>query len=61
MMKKLLTFKLLTILLALTSTAALAHSGHLANESVHGMLHIEHIITLAVAGIIAYLAYRSRE
>ena len=55
-MKKLLLSKysLLTLLLLL-STSALAHTGHLANESVHGFLHVEHIIMLAAVGLIAYL------
>lgn len=46
---------LLIFILSLTSATALAHSGHLSNESVHGFLHIEHIIVLAAFGLIAYL------
>jgi hypothetical protein len=53
-MKKLLASKLLLITLILVSTSALAHTGHLANDAVHGFLHIEHIIVLAAAGLIAY-------
>ena len=53
MMKKLLTNKLLTIVLTLTSTSALAHTGHLFNESAHGLLHAEHVIALAIIGIVA--------
>ncbi len=54
-MKKLLISKLSLTLLLLFSTSALAHTGHLANESVHGFLHIEHIIMLAAAGLLVYL------
>lgn len=53
MMKKLQTNKLLTIVLALISTSAHAHTGHLFNESAHGLLHAEHVITLAFIGIVA--------
>ncbi len=66
MMKKLLTSKLylakslLTALSLPAATAlfpatALAHTGHLANESVHGFLHVEHIIAIVAIGFIAYL------
>ena len=54
-MKKLLVSKLSLTLLLLFSTSALAHTGHLSNESVHGFLHVEHIIMLAAAGLIVYL------
>ena len=59
-MKKLFAAKLylakcsLTALL-LASTSALAHTGHLANDSVHGFLHSEHIIALVAIGLTAYL------
>ena len=53
-MKKLQLSKFLLTLLLLVSTSALAHTGHLANESVHGFLHVEHIIMLAAAGLIVY-------
>ena len=46
--------KLLTLILSLTSASALAHSGHLPDESVHGLLHIEHIIGLIVFAFVAY-------
>jgi hypothetical protein len=45
--------KLLLTVLALTSTSAQAHTGHLFNESVHGFLHAEHVIALAIIGIVA--------
>jgi hypothetical protein len=61
MMKKSLIFKLLPVaLLSLNSTSVLAHSGHLSNATVHGLLHAEHIIALVAAGIIAYLAFAFR-
>ncbi len=47
--------KLLTLILSLTSASALAHSGHLPDESVHGLLHIEHIIGLIVFAFVAYM------
>ena len=54
MMKKLLISKLPLLLLTLASTTAFAHTGHLPVETVHGLLHIEHIITVAAIGVIAY-------
>ena len=54
-MKKLLVSKLSLTLLLPVSTSALAHTGHLANESVHGFLHVEHIIMLAAFALIVYL------
>ncbi len=59
-MKKLLTSKLLMATLSLVATTALfpatalAHSGHLSNDTVHGFLHVEHIIGLVAIGFIAY-------
>ena len=53
-MKKLLISKLSLTLLLLFSTSALAHTGHLSNESAHGFLHVEHIIMLVSAGLIVY-------
>jgi len=60
MIKKLFTYKLLPAILSLVSTSALAHPGHLPDETVHGLLHVEHIIALAVAGAIVYLVHRLR-
>ncbi|MFV9614828.1 MAG: hypothetical protein ACNYZG_02675 [Gammaproteobacteria bacterium] len=54
-MKKLLVSNLSLALLLLVSTSALAHTGHLSNESVHGFLHIEHIIMLAAFALIVYV------
>jgi hypothetical protein len=53
-MKSLLVSKLSLVILSMTSTTVLAHSGHLADESVHGFLHIEHVLVLAAVGLIAY-------
>jgi hypothetical protein len=57
MMKKILTSKLFLIVLPLISTTALAHPGHMSNESVHSFLHIEHIVALAALGVIAYITH----
>ena len=60
MMKKLLVSKLLLAALSLATTVALfpatalAHTGHLANETVHGFLHAEHIIAITAIALIAY-------
>ncbi len=54
-MKKLLLSKLSLTLLLPVSTSALAHTGHLPNESVHSFLHVEHLIMLAAAGLLVYL------
>ncbi len=54
-MKKLLFSKLSLTLLLPVSTSTLAHTGHLPNESAHSFLHVEHIIMLLSAGLIAYL------
>lgn len=61
MMKRLLTSKLLPVALSLTSTSVLAHTGHMSNEAVHGLLHVEHIIALVAAAAIAFLAYSFRD
>ena len=54
MMKRLQISKLLMIIPALTSTSAVAHTGHMFKESVHGFLHAEHVIAIAIIGIIAF-------
>jgi hypothetical protein len=54
MMKKILTFTLLPAALSLTSTSVLAHGGHLPNESVHGLLHVEHIVGLIAFAVIVF-------
>ena len=52
--------KILSTLLSLTalfsiSTAAVAHTGHMANGTAHGFLHAEHIIMIAVISLTAYV------
>lgn len=55
-----MTNKILSTLLSLTvlssvSTAAIAHTGHIANDTAHGFLHAEHIIMIAVISLTAYV------
>ena len=45
---------LFLILLTLTSTTVHAHSGHLPGETMHGLLHVEHIILILAIGLIVY-------
>lgn len=64
-MKEFLTSKfsltaLLLIVTPLFSTQALAHGGHLSNDSVHGFLHVEHIIALLAIGLVIYLVKEFR-
>ena len=52
--------KILSTLLSLTalssiSTAAIAHTGHMANDTAHGFLHAEHIIMIAAISLSAYV------
>lgn len=54
-MKRSLLAKLSLMLSSLVSTSVFAHTGHLANDSVHGWLHSEHIIALVAIGLTAYL------
>ncbi len=55
--KRLKQLSALTLLSSLGSQAVYAHPGHLADETVHSLLHIEHIIALVAAGIIAFTVY----
>jgi hypothetical protein len=50
----------LTLFTSLGSTAVHAHPGHVAGETLHGLLHIEHIIPLVAAGAIALAVYTLR-
>ena len=50
----------LTVLASLGNTAAHAHPGHIANEAIHSLLHIEHIIPLVAAGAIVLAVYTLR-
>ena len=52
-MKRLLT---VSSLLSVASSAAMAHAGHVADESAHGPLHLEHVIVLLIIGVVVYLA-----
>ena len=64
MKQQLATLFLATATLLITtvfSPAAFAHGGHVANESVHGFLHIEHIVLLIVIGVAGYLVKSLRE
>jgi len=49
--------KILTPLLALTSTSALAHSGHMHGDGFHGLLHVEHISLLIAIALVAGFYY----
>ena len=54
-MKNLFTLYLLPAILLLTTGNVMAHSGHLSHESVHGFLHVEHIVILAAVGLVVFL------
>lgn len=47
--------------LALSSTQVFAHSGHMTNDAVHGLLHVEHIVALAALGVVAYVIKLMRD
>jgi hydrogenase/urease accessory protein HupE len=42
------------ILATMSPSISLAHSGHLADESVHHLLHAEHLIIIISIGLIAF-------
>lgn len=54
-MKNLLTAFFSLAGLSLSTTAVLAHTGHLHNETVHGFLHAEHLLVLAALGVVAVM------
>ena len=58
--QRLIPVRSLSLLTTLASPAAFAHTGHVVNESVHGLLHVEHIVALAAAGVIALAVYKRR-
>ena len=58
--KNLVAVGSLSLLTTLISPVVSAHTGHAANESVHGLLHVEHIVALVAAGAIALAAFASR-
>ena len=54
MMKKFLISNLITVVSSLATTSALAHTGHMTNESIHSFLHVEHIVAITAIALIAY-------
>ena len=50
--------KILLLISALGSPAVMAHAGHVADESVHGVLHLEHLIILLAIGVAVFLVKR---
>ena len=59
--KRFTHFSALTIAPGLFAPLAYAHPGHIANDSVHSLLHIEHIIALVTASVIAYTVFALRK
>ena len=55
MIKKPLIGKMLLAISALSSSAVMAHAGHAANESLHGAIHLEHIVTLVAIGVVVFM------
>jgi membrane protein DedA with SNARE-associated domain len=58
--KKFKRFTALALLTTLASPALYAHYGHVADSSLHSLLHSEHIVLLAVAAAVSLAAYASR-
>jgi membrane protein DedA with SNARE-associated domain len=54
-------FSALPFLSAVISPAVHAHPGHVADQSIHSLLHVEHIIALLAAGVIAFAVYALRD
>jgi len=52
-------FSLLPV--AMISTNVIAHPGHMADESVHGFLHVEHIVALIAMIVVAAVIAWSRD
>jgi hypothetical protein len=50
-MKRFLTSSSLVALFSFGSSSAMAHAGHVADESLHGPLHLEHVIALLIIGV----------
>ena len=46
-------FPFLIIMAGLFSPAVHAHPGHVVQQSLHSLLHVEHILALAVAAVVA--------
>ena len=51
----------LTLLSSLTPPAVFAHSGHIADSSLHSLLHSEHVLVLALAAAVSLAVYASRK
>jgi len=51
----------LTLLTSLASPTVLAHPGHVADQSLHSLLHIEHVLVLATAAVVSLAVYASRK
>ena len=58
--KKFKRFTALALLTTLASPALYAHPGHVAEQSLHSLLHSEHVVALAVAAAISLAVYASR-
>jgi len=60
-MKKLTTTIATFVAGIITSGTVFAHSGHINNESVHGLLHAEHITVFVAVIFIAFAGYILRK
>jgi membrane protein DedA with SNARE-associated domain len=63
-MKHVVQFKLfsfLSILAGLLSPAVHAHPGHVVEQSLHSLLHIEHIIVLVAVAIVTCTVFFLRK
>lgn len=47
--------KMIIVTTALLSSTAFAHSGHIPDNSVHSLLHIEHVIALTAIVVVAFV------
>lgn len=53
--------KRLITLLLIAPTMVFAHPGHLPAEQVHGVLHIEHVLTLLlIVGLVVFNLIRKK-
>lgn len=58
--KKFKRFTALALLTTLASPALYAHPGHMAEQSLHSLLHSEHIIALVLAAAFSLAVYTRR-
>ena len=49
-----------TLLSSLAAPAVFAHPGHSVDASLHSLLHVEHIIVLALAASVSLAIYARR-